>query len=223
MNKYDKGMMETAIIWSRYSKCSRRKVAAVIAKENNIISIGYNGTPTGLTKVLCNKCEMCDGTGSFTLDYQTICCPSCGGTGKVSKSISDNDCEELIYYCPVCDFTSKNKEDIVSIKDDTQQYCKRCGNAIILKEEYRTRSIVVHAEQNAIANAARSTISTKGATIYITTAPCPTCAILIHQAGINRVVYLDDYHRNDGIEVLKRLGVEIIQYKGYLDVEYRQS
>ena len=45
--KYDIPMMKTAIVWSDMSKCTRGKVGAVIAKENNIISVGYNGTPTG--------------------------------------------------------------------------------------------------------------------------------------------------------------------------------
>ena len=45
--KFDIPMMKTAMVWAEMSKCQRLKVGAVIAKENNIISVGYNGTPSG--------------------------------------------------------------------------------------------------------------------------------------------------------------------------------
>jgi dCMP deaminase len=51
----------------------------------------------------------------------------------------------------------------------------------------------LHAEQNALMQAAKFGISTKGATIYVTTKPCSVCARLIINAGIFRVVYEHDY------------------------------
>ncbi|WP_448523232.1 deoxycytidylate deaminase [Pseudothermotoga sp.] len=51
----------------------------------------------------------------------------------------------------------------------------------------------LHAEQNALMQAAKFGISTKGATIYVTTKPCSVCARLIINAGISRVVYEHDY------------------------------
>lgn len=51
----------------------------------------------------------------------------------------------------------------------------------------------LHAEQNALMQAARFGISTNGATIYVTAKPCSICARLIINAGIVRVVYLEEY------------------------------
>ena len=51
----------------------------------------------------------------------------------------------------------------------------------------------VHAEQNAIAQAARLGISIEGATLYCTHKPCVTCTKIIINAGIKRVVYTHDY------------------------------
>lgn len=51
----------------------------------------------------------------------------------------------------------------------------------------------VHAEQNAIAQAARLGISIEGATLYCTHKPCVTCTKIIVNAGIKRVVYTHDY------------------------------
>ena len=45
----------------------------------------------------------------------------------------------------------------------------------------------------------------------VTGAPCIECAKLIIQAGIKRVVYCDDYHSDDGILLLKRIGIEVTQ------------
>ncbi|SHH40981.1 deoxycytidylate deaminase [Thermosipho atlanticus] len=51
----------------------------------------------------------------------------------------------------------------------------------------------LHAEQNALMQAAKFGISTNGATIYVTHKPCSVCARLLINAGIKKVVYLKDY------------------------------
>ena len=51
--KYDKAYLRMAIEWSKLSKCKRKKVGALIVKNNMIISDGYNGTPAGFD----NDCE----------------------------------------------------------------------------------------------------------------------------------------------------------------------
>ncbi|MDR1055331.1 MAG: dCMP deaminase family protein [Prevotellaceae bacterium] len=73
-----------------------------------------------------------------------------------------------------------------------------------------TKPYVLHAEANAITKVARSGNSSEGATMYITASPCVECAKLIIQAGIIRVVYAEEYHINDGIELLKRAGIETV-------------
>ena len=77
-------------------------------------------------------------------------------------------------------------------------------------DEGFTKPYVLHAEANAITKIARSNNNSNGATLYVTTSPCIECAKLIIQAGIVRVVYGEEYHIMDGIELLKRAGVEVV-------------
>jgi dCMP deaminase len=72
-----------------------------------------------------------------------------------------------------------------------------------------TKWYVLHAEANAVLKVARSTQSCEGATLYITMSPCKDCSKLIHQAGITRVVYLEGYKDNSGIEFLMKAGVDV--------------
>lgn len=119
-----------AAIWAENSYCKRRKVGALIVKNNMIISDGFNGTPSGF----------------------------------------ENICED---------------------------------------ENGVTKPYVLHAEANAISKIARSGNSAEGATLYITDSPCMECAKLIIQAGIVRVVYRDEYRLTDGIDLLRRAGIQV--------------
>lgn len=76
-------------------------------------------------------------------------------------------------------------------------------------EDGYTKWYVLHAEANAILKVAASTQSCKGATLYITLSPCQQCSKLIHQAGIKRVVYLNAYRDDSGLEFLRKAGVEL--------------
>ena len=80
-------------------------------------------------------------------------------------------------------------------------------------EDGFTKPYVLHAEANAITKIARSNNNSNGATLYVTTSPCIECAKLIIQAGIVRVVYGEEYHIMDGIDLLKRAGVEVVYLK----------
>ena len=73
-----------------------------------------------------------------------------------------------------------------------------------------TKPYVLHAEANAITKIARSNNSSNGATMYVTASPCIECSKLIIQAGIKRVVYSEKYRLEDGIELLKRAGIEVV-------------
>ena len=73
-----------------------------------------------------------------------------------------------------------------------------------------TKPYVLHAEANAITKIARSNNSSDGATMYVTASPCIEFAKLIIQAGIKRVVYSEHYRLEDGIELLKRAGIEVV-------------
>ncbi len=127
---FDRRYLQMAEIWAQNSYCKRRKVGALLVKDNVIISDGYNGTPAGF----------------------------------------ENVCED---------------------------------------EEGKTKPYVLHAEANAITKVAKTTNSSEGATLYVTTSPCLECSKLIIQAGIKRVVFKELYRITDGLELLKRAGVEI--------------
>jgi dCMP deaminase len=75
----------------------------------------------------------------------------------------------------------------------------------------KTKPYVLHAEANAITKIAKSHNSSEGATLYVTSSPCIECAKLIIQAGIVRVVFSEPYHMNDGIELLERAKIEVVQ------------
>jgi dCMP deaminase len=78
-----------------------------------------------------------------------------------------------------------------------------------------TKPYVLHAEANAITKVARSNNSSEDSTLYVTSSPCMECSKLIIQSGIRRVVYCNQYHKTDGLELLARAGIEIV----YIDLE----
>lgn len=72
-----------------------------------------------------------------------------------------------------------------------------------------TMPYVLHAEANAITKVAKSGNSSEGSTLYVTASPCIECAKLIIQAGVKRVVYRDEYRLTDGIDLLRKAGIEV--------------
>lgn len=77
-------------------------------------------------------------------------------------------------------------------------------------EDNRSKAYVLHAEANAITKVAKSSNSSEGSTLYVTDSPCIECAKLIIQAGIRRVIYSREYRLTDGIDLLRRAGIEVI-------------
>ncbi len=72
----------------------------------------------------------------------------------------------------------------------------------------------IHAEQNAIVQAARFGVSLFDSEIYVTTQPCITCAKLIVNVGIKKVIYKNPYPDNLALSFFKEAGVEVEVYKG---------
>ena len=68
----------------------------------------------------------------------------------------------------------------------------------------------VHAEANAITKVAKSANNCDGGTLYVTTSPCMECSKLIIQAGIKRVVFSEKYHNTEGLDILAKVGVELV-------------
>jgi len=154
--KFIEAYMKVAETFADLSYARRLHVGAIVVKDDRIISIGYNGMPSGW----------------------------------------DNTCEDTEYTYDERD-TVNNEW---TYNKDTKQWSK-----------LKTKPEVLHAESNAISKLAKSNESGMGATMFITHAPCLDCAKLIYQSGISSVLYRNAYRSNEGVEFLKKSGVEIIQ------------
>lgn len=193
LNKFDDRMMETAYIWAEASYCERRKVGAVISKDNRIITHGYNGTISGLP----NQCE------DVFLE-----CIKCGNEILVETGYPDLDNNGTLYDtdCPHCDYVNTyidSEDSHISIK----KYLKR-----------KTNEFVVHAEQNALMDAVRQGKSVNGAILYTTTSPCKQCSKLIASSGIVKVIYKEIYKDTAGIDLLNMVGIETVKYDKEISV-----
>ncbi len=80
----------------------------------------------------------------------------------------------------------------------------------VCEENGVTKPYVLHAEANAITKIARSGNNSDGSTLYVTDSPCIECAKLIIQAGIKRVIYGREYRLTDGVDLLRRAGIEVL-------------
>ena len=96
--------------------------------------------------------------------------------------------------------------------------CSHCLDIGCLREELGIPSgerhelcRAVHAEQNAIAQAAQYGISVAGATLYVTHQPCTMCAKIVINAGIKRIIYSGDYPDKLSLELLNEAGIELIR------------
>lgn len=76
-------------------------------------------------------------------------------------------------------------------------------------EDNLTKAYVLHAEANAITKVAKSNNSSQDATLYVTSSPCMECSKLIIQSGIKRVVYSEEYSHTEGLDLLRRAGIEL--------------
>lgn len=114
----------------------------------------------------------------------------------------DNCCEDKVYW-------NSEFEDLHYDELDLQYpYVDAIGRYCL-----KTKPEVLHAEMNALSKIAQTTVSSTGATLFVTLAPCIDCAKAIYQAGIKRVFYLEDYRTNDGLVFLKRARIEVTQIK----------
>ncbi len=72
----------------------------------------------------------------------------------------------------------------------------------------------VHAEQNLICQAAKRGVSMEGATVYTKMTPCRTCAMLLINAGVVKIISLKRYQaEGESIELFRKAGVEIVFVK----------
>lgn len=114
----------------------------------------------------------------------------------------DNCCETKEYMNPDSGgwLDLETIEEQYPYKDDKGRY------------KLVTNELTLHAEQNILTYCAKNGIPTNGSTIYITLSPCKTCAKLMASAGVQRVVYSEQYRDTEGVDFLKRVGIEVEQY-----------
>jgi dCMP deaminase len=72
----------------------------------------------------------------------------------------------------------------------------------------------VHAEQNAIIQAALHGVSIEGATLYCTHQPCILCAKMMINAKIRKVVFLESYPDETALQFLEQAGIKVVRMKG---------
>ena len=146
---WDAYFMQLARLVSTRSTCMRRKVGAILVKEKQIISSGYNGAPRGL--------------------------PHCLEVGCL-------------------------REQLGIPSGERQEICR-----------------ATHAEANAIIQAAFHGVSTAGATLYCTTAPCTICAKMLINAGIKRIVYEDGYPDELGMDMLQQADINVQKHMNSME------
>jgi len=115
-----------------------------------------------------------------------------------------NECEDRIYPNEYAgDFQQHYDEFDAAFPfvDSRGYYCK-----LVTKPE------VIHAELNCIMKAAREGVSCVDATVYVTLAPCVQCAAMMLQAGVKRVVYLQQYRDDSGVKLLQESNVVVQLY-----------
>ena len=107
----------------------------------------------------------------------------------------DNNCDDEIYN----DDGEYRRQLLPKVANQWMHY------------DLKTKPEVLHAETNAIAKVAKSTISCDGATMFVTHGPCLDCAKLVYQSGINSVYYRNSYRSDAGIDFLRKAGVQVKQ------------
>lgn len=142
---WDEYFMEIVYLIARRSTCLRRRVGAVIVKENQILATGYNGVPSGIRH-----------------------CSEQGGCLREQMGIPSGQRHEL---------------------------CRG-----------------LHAEQNAIIQAAVHGASIKGGTLYCTTFPCIVCTKMLINAGIKKVVFSEGYQDDLAQEMLDQADIILRQF-----------
>ncbi len=141
---WDEYFMDITLVVARRSTCMRRQVGAVMVKDKNILTTGYNGTPSGITH---------------------------------------------------CNVTGCLREQLNVPSGERHELCRG-----------------LHAEQNAIIQAASQGVNISGSVLYCTDSPCIICTKMLINAGIRKVIYLKGYADKLSMEMLEESGIETYLY-----------
>ncbi len=114
----------------------------------------------------------------------------------------------------------KDKRILTTGYNGAPSNIRHCGETGCLREKLNVASGErhelcrgIHAEQNAIIQAALHGVSIKGSTLYCTNLPCSICAKMIINAGVKKIIYLSGYADALSMEMLTEARVEMIQFK----------
>lgn len=141
---WEEYFMDIARLVASRSTCLRRQVGAVIVKDKNVLTTGYNGTPSGV------------------------------------RHCSESGCLRDQLNVP---------------SGERHELCRG-----------------LHAEQNAIIQAAKHGVNISGGTLYCTNAPCVICAKMLINAGLENIVYLEGYPDPLSKELLAESGIIVTDY-----------
>lgn len=146
---WDEYFIQIAHVVKTRSNCIRGQVGALIVKNKQIISTGYNGTPIHIKNCFEGGCERC----------------LMRNTGKLKSGEKKETC------------------------------------------------ICLHAEQNALLQAAYHGISSAGADMYMTDSPCLQCAKMIINSGIRKIIAEKQFSDPLGTKLLKQANIKLVILK----------
>lgn len=163
--------------------CDRLAVGAVLVKDGIPLPTGYNGSP--------RKHRHCDTPA-----------------------------------CPVCEEPKPLESPLGAPRGSSEPPCRVCGSTEtpaphrmhkVYDPDGKQRSehctLTVHAERNALLNAARGSGGVEGATLYVTDSPCWECAKDLVNAGVKRVVFQRLYQKREALWMMSRHMEELIQWR----------
>lgn len=114
----------------------------------------------------------------------------------------------------------KEKNILATGYNGTPSGIRHCAETGCLREQLKVPSGErhelcrgLHAEQNAIIQAARHGVNISGATLYCTNSPCLICAKMLINAGISQVVYLDGYPDRLSLDMLSEAGMVVTAFR----------
>lgn len=119
----------------------------------------------------------------------------------------DNRCEQKDWM--PADAPSQYSEEEIQTIWPYVEYSDFNPDAIINRYRLKTKPEVLHAERNALDKLAKSNTSGDKSFLFVTHSPCLECAKSIYGTGISHVFYRENYRSDDGIEFLKKCGVDV--------------
>lgn len=197
----DKTFLDILEIIRKKSTCSFFKTGALVVKENRIVSMGYNGTPSGFPQ--CNELQE---VLEYVREQRESLSVRFGGNAREMIPILKDKFSYFKRYSS--DFLKffeeklvESLEGILNLQDEPDLY----------KLNFLHSRYEIHAEQNAIAFSLKAGTNIAGSTLYTSLLPCMECAKLIVASGIKRVVFVDEYEdkrfKESSVNFLKINGI----------------